>query len=149
MLLTHIPPWHDPDAVLTEATPHFSGPTSLAVTGARLDDRRAPKPDAAARTRLGTMTTRADGRRPDELREVKITRGWLGQAEGSVLVEFGQTRVLVAASVTQGVPALAQGVRARLGDQRVRDAARAPRTPAPTASRSRAGSAAAPTRSAG
>ena len=28
------------------------------------------------------MTTRADGRRPDELREVKITRGWLAQAEG-------------------------------------------------------------------
>lgn len=34
VLLTHIPPWHDPVEVLTEATPHFSGPTSLAVTGA-------------------------------------------------------------------------------------------------------------------
>jgi ribonuclease BN (tRNA processing enzyme) len=34
VLLTHIPPWHEPDDVLTEATPHFSGPTSLAVTGA-------------------------------------------------------------------------------------------------------------------
>lgn len=33
VLLTHVPPWHDPLAVLTEATPHFSGPTSLAVTG--------------------------------------------------------------------------------------------------------------------
>ena len=33
VLLTHIPPWHDPERVLTEATPHFSGPTSLAVTG--------------------------------------------------------------------------------------------------------------------
>jgi len=55
------------------------------------------------------MTTRADGRRPDELREVKITRGWLAQAEGSVLVEFGQTRVLVAASVTQGVPRWRKG----------------------------------------
>ena len=55
------------------------------------------------------MTTRADGRRPDELREVTITRGWLGQAEGSVLVEFGQTRVLVAASVTQGVPRWRKG----------------------------------------
>ena len=33
VLLTHIPPWHDPQRVLTEATPHFLGPTSLAVTG--------------------------------------------------------------------------------------------------------------------
>ena len=33
VLLTHIPPWHDPDEVLTEATPHFDGPVSLAVTG--------------------------------------------------------------------------------------------------------------------
>jgi ribonuclease PH len=55
------------------------------------------------------MSTRADDRRPDELREVRITRGWLAQAEGSVLVEFGQTRVLVAASVTQGVPRWRKG----------------------------------------
>jgi len=55
------------------------------------------------------MTTRADGRSPDDLREVKITRGWLEQAEGSVLVEFGSTRVLVAASVTQGVPRWRKG----------------------------------------
>ena len=55
------------------------------------------------------MTTRADGRSPDDLRDVTITRGWLGQAEGSVLVEFGQTRVLVAASVTQGVPRWRKG----------------------------------------
>ena len=49
-------------------------------------------------------STRIDGRRPDELREVRITRHWLDHAEGSVLVEFGRTRVLVAASVTTGVP---------------------------------------------
>jgi ribonuclease PH len=55
------------------------------------------------------MTTRADGRSPDQLREVRITRGWLEQAEGSVLVEFGRTRVLVAASVTQGVPRWRKG----------------------------------------
>jgi len=47
---------------------------------------------------------RKDGRRPDEIRPVKITRNWLDTAEGSVLVEFGKTRVLVAASVTPGVP---------------------------------------------
>ncbi|MDD9347682.1 ribonuclease PH [Mumia sp.] len=49
-------------------------------------------------------TTRADGRPNDELRPVTITRNWLDHAEGSVLVEFGRTRVLCAASVTQGVP---------------------------------------------
>ena len=55
------------------------------------------------------MTTRADGRSPDQLREVRFTRGWLEQAEGSVLVEFGPTRVLVAASVTEGVPRWRKG----------------------------------------
>lgn len=50
------------------------------------------------------MTNRLDGRSPDQLREVRITRNWLDHAEGSVLVEFGRTRVLVAASVTVGVP---------------------------------------------
>ena len=47
---------------------------------------------------------RPDGRAPGELRPVVITRGWLDHAEGSVLVEFGKTRVLCAASVTEGVP---------------------------------------------
>ena len=40
---------------------------------------------------------------------MRFTRGWLGQAEGSVLVEFGRTRVLVAASVTEGVPRWRKG----------------------------------------
>src|SRR3954449_10382676 len=52
---------------------------------------------------------RPDGRQPTELRPVTITRDWLDHAEGSVLVEFGRTRVLVAASVTQGVPRWRQG----------------------------------------
>ena len=55
------------------------------------------------------MTSRADGRSHDQLREVRFTRRWLPQAEGSVLVEFGQTRVLVAASVTEGVPRWRKG----------------------------------------
>ena len=55
------------------------------------------------------MTTRADGREPDQLRDVTFTRGWLEQAEGSVLVEYGRTRVLVAASVTEGVPRWRKG----------------------------------------
>ena len=53
--------------------------------------------------------TRTDGRANDELRTIRITRGWLDHAEGSVLVEFGNTRVLVAASVTEGVPRWRKG----------------------------------------
>ncbi len=48
--------------------------------------------------------TRADGRRPDELRPVTIERGWSKQAEGSALISFGDTRVLCTASFTNGVP---------------------------------------------
>jgi ribonuclease PH len=47
---------------------------------------------------------RPDGRAADELRPVTFTRHWLDNAEGSVLVEFGRTRVLCVASVTEGVP---------------------------------------------
>ena len=53
--------------------------------------------------------TRVDGRAANQLRPVTITRNWLDHAEGSVLVEFGRTRVLIAASVTQGVPRWRQG----------------------------------------
>ena len=53
--------------------------------------------------------SRPDGRRPDQLRDVKITRGWLGHAEGSVLDEFGATRVLCAASVQEELPRWRRG----------------------------------------
>jgi ribonuclease PH len=53
--------------------------------------------------------TRADGRSHDELRPVTITRNWLDHAAGSVLVEFGKTRVLCAASATEGVPRWRKG----------------------------------------
>ena len=52
---------------------------------------------------------RPDGRAADQLRPVTITRNWLDHAEGSVLVEFGRTRVLCAASVTEGVPRWRKG----------------------------------------
>ncbi len=55
------------------------------------------------------MPPRHDGRAPNQLRQVRITRSWLDHAEGSVLVEFGATRVLVAASVTEGVPRWRKG----------------------------------------
>src|ERR687892_1536794 len=53
--------------------------------------------------------TRLDGRTADQLRLVRFTREWLDHAEGSVLVEFGATRVLCAASVTEGVPRWRKG----------------------------------------
>src|SRR4051795_10895850 len=52
---------------------------------------------------------RPDGRANDELRAVTITRDWLDHAEGAVLVEFGHTKVLCAASVTEGVPRWRKG----------------------------------------
>jgi ribonuclease PH len=51
------------------------------------------------------MAKRPSGRAPDALRPVKFTRAFTRHAEGSVLVEFGETRVLCTASVEQRVPA--------------------------------------------
>ena len=48
--------------------------------------------------------SRSYGRSNDQLRPIKFTRNWLNNAEGSVLVEFGNTRVLCVASFTPGVP---------------------------------------------
>jgi len=48
---------------------------------------------------------RAGGRKAEELRAVRMTRGYTRHAEGSVLVEFGDTRVLCTASVEARVPA--------------------------------------------
>jgi len=50
------------------------------------------------------MSKRPDGRTPDQLRPISFQRNWLNNAEGSVLVEFGNTRVLCVASFTPGVP---------------------------------------------
>src|SRR5574339_605160 len=54
--------------------------------------------------RVSVMTKRPDGRENDELRPGKLIRHWLDHAAGSVLVEFGRTRVLCAASASIGVP---------------------------------------------
>ena len=60
--------------------------------------------------RLARMTsTRADGRANDELRPITITRNWLDHAAGSVLIEFGRTKVLCAASASEGVPRWRKG----------------------------------------
>ncbi len=55
------------------------------------------------------MPIRPSGRAPDALRPVRITRGFTRNAEGSVLVEFGETRVLCTASVEEKVPAFLRG----------------------------------------
>jgi len=52
---------------------------------------------------------RADGRAPDDLRPVKMTPDFIPSAEGSVLIEAGQTRVIVTASVEDGVPSFLKG----------------------------------------
>jgi ribonuclease PH len=53
--------------------------------------------------------TRPSGRRPDELRDIKITRQYTMHAEGSVLIEFGNTKVLCNASLEERVPGFLRG----------------------------------------
>jgi ribonuclease PH len=54
-------------------------------------------------------TPRVDGRRPDDLRRVAVTRDFLRHPEGSVLVEFGDTRVICTASLEEKVPPFLKG----------------------------------------
>ncbi len=55
------------------------------------------------------MTARTSGRRPDELRPLRITRRYTMHAEGSVLIEAGDSKVLCTASVEEGVPPFLKG----------------------------------------
>jgi ribonuclease PH len=55
------------------------------------------------------MLSRSGGRRADALRPLRFTRGYTRHAEGSVLVEMGETRVLCTASVEEGVPPFMKG----------------------------------------
>lgn len=52
---------------------------------------------------------RPSGRSPDEMRQVRFTRGFTKHAAGSVLVEFGDTKVICTASVDQSVPGFLRG----------------------------------------
>src|SRR5215510_11472429 len=61
------------------------------------------------RPRKGGGSMRPSGRRADALRPVRITRGYTRHAEGSVLVEFGDTKVLCTASVEGKVPGFLRG----------------------------------------
>ncbi|WP_271272430.1 ribonuclease PH [Aliamphritea hakodatensis] len=58
---------------------------------------------------LGVATIRPSNREADQMREVKITRQYTMHAEGSVLVEFGNTKVICTASVERGVPRFLRG----------------------------------------
>ena len=53
--------------------------------------------------------TRHDGRKPDQMRPVRITRNYTKHAEGAVLIEFGDTKVLCTASVEERLPAHKKG----------------------------------------
>ena len=61
------------------------------------------------RPRLMTSFTRPSGRAPEQLRPVRIERQFTKHAEGSVLIGFGDTRVLCTASVESRVPAFLRG----------------------------------------
>ncbi|AHK79928.1 ribonuclease PH [Ectothiorhodospira haloalkaliphila] len=52
---------------------------------------------------------RPSGRAPDQLRPIRFTRGFTSHAEGSVLVEYGNTRVICTASVSDRVPPFLKG----------------------------------------
>lgn len=52
---------------------------------------------------------RPSGRAPDQLREIKLTRDYTCHAEGSVLVEFGKTRVICTVSIEEQVPRFLKG----------------------------------------
>ena len=52
---------------------------------------------------------RKNGRKPDELREIKITKHYISHPEGSVLVEFGDTKVICNATVENTVPRFLKG----------------------------------------
>ncbi len=56
-----------------------------------------------------TMIQRPSGRRPGQMRAVSIQRGYTRHAEGSVLISFGETRVLCTASIDNKVPAFMRG----------------------------------------
>jgi ribonuclease PH len=58
---------------------------------------------------LGLKKLRPSGREPDQMRDVRITRNFTKHAEGSVLVEFGETKVLCTATVERGVPRFLRG----------------------------------------
>ena len=58
---------------------------------------------------MDTLPDRPSGRAPDAMRAIQFERGYTCHAEGSVLVSFGQTKVICTASVSAGVPGFMRG----------------------------------------
>ena len=56
-----------------------------------------------------TINMRPSNRQPDEMRAIRITRNYTKHAEGSVLIEFGDTKVICTASVEERVPGFLRG----------------------------------------
>src|SRR5262249_49595131 len=72
--------------------------------------RAGPRRSAAAPDgRPPAMSGPGAGRAPDQLRPVRITRDYLRHPEGSVLVEFGETKVICTASIEDKVPPFLKG----------------------------------------
>ena len=68
------------------------------------------------------MSPRPEGRANSALRPVRVTRHYMKHAMGSCIFELGDTRVLCAANISEGVSVLASRIRAGLGHRRVRHA---------------------------
>src|SRR5512145_2420913 len=73
------------------------------------EGEEAQPPPGGLDLRARRMIARHDGRAPDQLRRVTITRDYLRHPEGSVLVEFGDTKVICTASLEEKVPAFLKG----------------------------------------
>jgi ribonuclease PH len=98
-----------PSLTAEHETRHYlklQGPTSTPHAG------RIAKTQSSLHFSATMINTHSDvrtGRTAEELRPVRITRGYTIHAEGSVLIEFGQTRVLCTASVEEKVPGHKKG----------------------------------------
>ncbi|MDO5050086.1 MAG: ribonuclease PH [Actinomycetaceae bacterium] len=96
---------------MSQTSKNTSGPESSASKGAATASSPAAEATGTTAVNSASPTSgdaqqgrRKDGRALDELRPIKITRNWIKNAEGSCLIEFGSTRVLCVASLTEGVP---------------------------------------------
>src|SRR5262249_44243138 len=73
------------------------------------DDGSVPHKCRATRGKNRFAEMRSEGRTANQLRSVRMTTGFIGQAEGSVLIEVGRTRVICTASVEEAVPLFLKG----------------------------------------
>src|SRR6185369_2276713 len=81
---------------------HDPAHLSVPIVSLSLPTRKLPRSPSTAKD--GALTARASGRGPDELRPITFTRDYTEMAAGSVLVEFGRTRVLCTASIEDRIP---------------------------------------------